>query len=365
MPSFGYAAMVRVLASARMLALSSPMNEQVLWYTLGPLVLLVYYLFAVRFVQKKRPGAIVTQYKPPAGLSPAMMRYVFSGQLDEKAVAATVVRLAALGLVRFHGLDRYYSVVRTNAPLPDDLAADEIALYRFMFNFGDAEPKPFPGRLRTYEELPHGAYLLAPPDDPSFATLLRTLRSALLPVGDTEYFTDNLRYILPAASLSFALSLTRQDPAVALLIGATFACCLFLVRHPEQLFGLPVTSASDGFYNIRLFFLFMFIATLLPLSNGSVLAVVSLTAVLVLNFCFIPQLRDRTPRGYQLLSQLQGYRQFLQSVELDRMQRLKAPEFAPNAATDYLVSAIALDIEHAWGDYVDEGRRDSNSRPLP
>src|ERR1700736_3825974 len=69
-----------------------------IWYLLVPILLAAYYFVALSWVRRSNPpGAVVIQYSPPLNLSPASMRYVLTGEFDEKEVAAAVVHLAARG----------------------------------------------------------------------------------------------------------------------------------------------------------------------------------------------------------------------------------------------------------------------------
>jgi len=85
-----------------------------------------------------------------------------TGAIDEREVGATVVHLAARGLVRFEGFDKYYVISQTTASVPCDLPADKLAVYRAMFNLDAGDGKPFAGRLRTDQKVPQNAFLLPP-----------------------------------------------------------------------------------------------------------------------------------------------------------------------------------------------------------
>lgn len=47
-----------------------------------------------------------------------------------------------------------------------------------------------------------------------------------------------------------------------------------------------------------------------------------------------------------------GFRQFLPTVELDRMDRMNNLHMTPALMNDYLAYAIALDLKEAWGDHL-------------
>jgi hypothetical protein len=89
------------------------------------------------------------------------------------------------------------------------------------------------------------------------------------------------------------------------------------------------------------------------LGDGSSAYALSLVAVISLNLFLAPHLRSRTQDGLDLVAQIKGYRQFLLEVELDRMQRMKTPEWVPTPSTECLAYALALDLGDAWHDYLE------------
>ena len=84
-------------------------------------------------------------------------------------------------------------------------------------------------------------------------------------------------------------------------------------------------------------------------SPSFALMVASLALV---NLIWVPFLKRTTPKGCSTLDALEGFRQFLQSVEQDRLHRLNAAADAPEAEIRYLPYAIALEVREAWGDHL-------------
>jgi len=78
-------------------------------------------------------------------------------------------------------------------------------------------------------------------------------------------------------------------------------------------------------------------------------AVISYLAMIVINGIFVPLLRTPTAQGQKVLSQIHGYKVFLQETELDRLKALgNIPASMPKFAS--LPYAIALDLKEPWGD---------------
>jgi hypothetical protein len=326
-------------------------------YFLVPGLLILYYLAARYWINAHAdPGAIVTQYTPPQNLSPGALRYSLTGSFDPKAIAATVLHLAARGLVTFQGLDEYYTILRTSEPLPPDLPREELAVYNTMFNLDKGGTAPLPGRLRTYEELPKDAFLLPPADGPVLLQLSKAIYDAL-PAKDRDlYFTDHLAFSIFGSFVSlYFLLLHLNDSAMRWAIFvplfAGIVSLLVFRRRPD------FRPSSDPRYagNTVLLFLLVVIA----ITFGAIIAPDSLAfqcalpTVLILNLAMPVLLREPTYEGRRLLDEIDGYREFLFTVEIDRMQRLKSPGWKPSQATANLAYAIALDLGDAWEEFLE------------
>ena len=77
------------------------------------------------------------------------------------------------------------------------------------------------------------------------------------------------------------------------------------------------------------------------------------TLVLV-NLSWAPFLKRMTAEGRATLDALEGFRQFLVTVEQDRLHRLNESASKATAAVEYLPYAIALEVREAWGDHLAE-----------
>jgi Predicted membrane protein (DUF2207) len=76
----------------------------------------------------------------------------------------------------------------------------------------------------------------------------------------------------------------------------------------------------------------------------------TLVALVVVNIAGAVLVQTGTPLSRARKDQVQGFRQFLASDELDPLNRLNDPQLTPALVTDHLAYAIALDLKEAWGD---------------
>lgn len=102
-------------------------------------------------------------------------------------------------------------------------------------------------------------------------------------------------------------------------------------------------------------FVFFFGYLLVKLAQGISPAFAVMVAALVLvNLIWAPFLKRMTAEGRSVLEAIEGFRQFLATVEQDRLHRLNAPSAQPEAEIEYLPYAIALEVREAWGDHLAE-----------
>jgi len=69
-----------------------------------------------------------------------------------------------------------------------------------------------------------------------------------------------------------------------------------------------------------------------------------------LNAFFFAWIKTPTQEGNQLLTEIEGFRLFLKSVERLPMQRTDEPADHAGIYEKYLPYAVALEVEQAWGD---------------
>jgi hypothetical protein len=79
-----------------------------------------------------------------------------------------------------------------------------------------------------------------------------------------------------------------------------------------------------------------------------------LVALLLINLAWGPRLKRKTPFGRKASDEIAGFRQFLQKVEQDRLNRLNPAGQSPEELDRFLPFAIALEVKEAWGDHLAE-----------
>ena len=113
-------------------------NRNLLLVIAGTLALLAYNIPVWRrFGRDPAPGVIVTRYEPPAGYSPASLRYIRQMHYDNKTMTAAVVNLAVKGYLDIVNDDDDHSLIKTDpGSNPPALAPGERELYDRLFRSG-------------------------------------------------------------------------------------------------------------------------------------------------------------------------------------------------------------------------------------
>jgi uncharacterized membrane protein len=69
-----------------------------------------------------------------------------------------------------------------------------------------------------------------------------------------------------------------------------------------------------------------------------------------LNLVFVHLMKAPTAEGRRVMDEIEGFRQFLSSVDRFSMDRSEAPSQYPGLYEKYLPFAIALEVEQGWSD---------------
>jgi hypothetical protein len=310
-----------------------------------------YYSFAwLLFGRDPKAGVLIASYEPPRNLSPAMIRYVWKERFDDRTFWAGVLSLVAKGLATMHTENGATQLRPTEAAnrkqsLPDE---EQILLDRLL------RGRPKKGIVITML-------------DPR-ALAAGDMAASLHQSAVGRWFQENRIYVTVGTCLSVA--------------------ALFAVAQPRRMeqWGVVVLAiammAPAAFY---LFFLTMrardvcrslcekFDATLLWRGAGIVAFIVSCTAGIVLggvvlggnfgwplivvavfltilNVLQLQWMKAPTQDGGRLMTEIEGFRLFLKSVERLPMQRSEAPGKKAGLYEKYLPYSIALEVEQAWGD---------------
>ena len=327
-----------------------------------PAALCVYYLIALLRVGKELPeGVIVAKYAPPANMSPAEVRYLLTGSTDRKSVSAVLVHLASQELIAIQPENGDYRITLLVEQAPAAIPPEEAAAMRAIIevhSFVHPDSTSCKG----------GSFLLKPARQQSIALIGSVISGSVNARVEKACFNRNLNYSAPAFVISFLVVMgmalffgNSRDGVVFLTVWFMF--CSFIVA---LITAVSVAPALRDAVRGRIGMTNLWTALVPLLMFGGVLGFVdlriarlstpafayTLIAVVVINIGFSISLKRLTPVGRQRLDDVLGFRQFLSTVELDRLDRMNDPHMTPALMNDYLAYAIALDLKEAWGDHL-------------
>jgi hypothetical protein len=343
---------------------------------LVPLLLLAYYA-AVRFWLRRdiEYEAVVVQYGPPDDLSPADLRLVDCGCTDATSLAAMIAQLGnkgALSAARRH--DGSFLLIRNvpmNAPM---LTPEELAVFRKIFDhfLGTPAPEELSLRIAPINDVPDP---IAPPLRSTIlaanlaevsAKRMSATTAALHELANKaiagKYYRWNFVYVFAGmlATLTFGLWSASTIPAADGLFFLTIWYFFFaqmitamLAMNSSRLKSWPrpvVLMGTILMWSIVLVFPLLLARKIaIP---GATEQIAAFAVMIMINSAFIPVLRTPTKAGVLLKQKIAGYRQFLESVEADQIDRLADHGFNP-LSNDHLAYAIALGVRQSWGDALE------------
>ena len=311
-----------------------------------------YYLLAwFLFGKDRKTGTIVPLYEPPRDLSPALLRYVWKKKFDDRTFWSGILSLVAKGLATLYSENGTARVRTTRSTISTtDLPKEEQILWKELVS----------GHTRKGAEV----HMLSPATVRCVGDMSDFLRCAA--VG--RWFTENRAFVVAGALLSaVALCLVAgpQFPGQweALILGlvamAPSAFYLYFLLPKAWDFQRAAREAFNGALLRRGVLLLLMI---LPCIAGLILGAAILGGTFgwqlvattiffsISNVLFLQWMKAPTHEGSQLLTEIEGFRLFLRSVERLPMQRSEAPSDHAGLYEKYLPYAVALDLEQAWGD---------------
>jgi uncharacterized membrane protein YgcG len=300
-------------------------------------------------------------YEPPAGISPAAMRYLVRMGFDDKTFAVVVIDMAVKGFLSIKEKKGIFTLQRSSSsgkPLAPEESAAAASLFR-----------KYRGKNKDQDAVEDVAGNVSiRPSNRVIPNAVTAVKKSLHDAEDKIYFVANQRYMIPGLVLSAAAVIAMVAAETgdrrfvlgffsAWLTGWSFAV-FYLVRNAVHLWkgvragGSAAKSLKKDSRSATLFalpFILGEFGALYALTwITSIWIVLILVALVGINLLFHWLLKAPTRAGRDLLDKIKGFRMFLQAVDADRLNRLMPPDKTPELFEKYLPYAVALDSEQAW-----------------
>jgi hypothetical protein len=311
-----------------------------------------YYLFAwILFGRDPKRGTIVPLYQPPLNLSPALVRFIWKEQFDDRTFWASALSIVAKGLATMYtGGEQAILRARPNYQNVSELPVEE---------------KLFLDKVRNSNKRKGISVSMLDSDSADLASKMAdSLRKAA--VG--RWFQANRNYlfigiVLSGLAVTVVARPSNRDQLMAFVFGisimipAAFYLLLLLLRI-KDLFRAIERKLEPAVVKRGAILLIFVTPCLAAILVGSVVleatfgwpTVIVLIFLTVVTLFFAQAIKTRTTEGRLLMDKIEGFRIFLQSVERFPLDRDQGPGSEPTLYERYLPYAVALEVEQHWGD---------------
>jgi hypothetical protein len=331
------------------------------WVLAAPGLLFLYYLIAwIRIGPEPKPGAVVARYEPPEGLSPAALRFIAHGTTDGRSLAAVIAQLAVRGSLRVESEDGKYKLSRLMSDRATDssLAPEEKRVLRVLFE--DAPVIELTGAMDQRNTAQNARYV-------------SNIHQELTKTLSGKYLTRHIGVIVLGVLATFALALPMafmahgRDASAAVFFTIWVLFCGLMIGMMAEISlvsawkaaiktgtgwtkTLPATGAIAVFGGV-IVFLLKNLAAGVSLSFS-----LMVVAFIVINLGWAPRLKRKSQRGRQIADEIAGFRQFLEKVEQDQLDRMHRGDISTRdqKLDPLLPYAVALEVKAEWGDQLSQ-----------
>jgi uncharacterized membrane protein YgcG len=341
-------------------------NRPTLAGAAGLLLVLLYYIGAWFLVGRgPTKSEIVPAYEPPAGVSPAAMRYLVRMGFDDKTFTAAILDMAVKDYLSIKEKDGVYTLKRSKAG-DESLAAEEKAAAAKLFSQRRRHANHKSGTdggSKVSVEIK-----LQPMNHAILSDAVAAVKKTLHAAQHRIYFVTNRRYfvlgvIFSVGTLAAILVLETFNRRLALGVISFWLVIwnIVVVMLVRQTLRLWKGTRAGGSMKPRLVkqarsstwlalaFVAPDIAALCVIAWSTSVFLLLILAVLVgTNLLFHHLLKMPTRTGRDLLEKIAGFRMFLRTVDGNRLNQLMPPDKTPELFDKYLPYAVALDCELEW-----------------
>jgi hypothetical protein len=329
------------------------------WMLGAPTALFLYYLIAWFYIgPEPKPGIFVARYEPPDGLSPAAARYIASGITDGRSFAAVIAQLAVRRCIRVESANGKYKLSRLMSDRATEyaLAAEEKRILALLFE--DGPVLELSGAMDQRNAAQNGRYVFHIHEEltKEIGGKYSTRHSGFMVLGVLATFASALGLASTAhgRDASGAVFFTLWVLFCGLIVGMIVEVSLssswkVAVKTGKDWTRLLPASAAIAVFGSAIAFMLKNLASGVSLSFS-----LMIVAFLLINLGWRPRLKRKSVLGRQVSDQIAGFRQFLERVDQDRLNRLDPDANGPQDLARFLPYAIALEVKEAWGDQLSQ-----------
>lgn len=323
---------------------------------IGVAVLCVCYIaitIAFHWSSKRKIG--VTRYDPPEGISAAVAAYLVESGRCERAFAAGIVSLAAKGYIEIQQQGDWVVLERLREsdgalPLDESVILTSLfvpaSIHTYKFNARDCDRV-----CEAYKKFCGTVEGIADPNLISAHTFVWlcgvVISCVIIAIVVVALPIFDIASPWPAIAFMSVWILVGGSSLVAALRiwPSTIRKLVSYLPGNRRRRPLDLNDAIPVILLAPIFLGFTFLAYLTSLKF-----VLLAVALVIANFVFRHSLEAPTDEGRKAIEELKNFREFLSRADADRLNRENDPGRTPEVLEKYSAYAIALDVEHAWGE---------------
>jgi len=310
----------------------------------GALALFAYYLTLWQwFGRDPESAVIIPRYQPPAGYSPASMRFVQNMGYDKKCFTSAIINLAVKGAAEINDDKGQFKVIKQE-PTDLPLAPGEGQVLNGLFGDG------------------RGNISIVQSNHSILSKAIGKHKKSLKRDYEKKYFNTNSWLLIPgilATVIVIGAAIARL-PSEEVIMKTIFFGVFSIVPL------LMLSAVWRGFRRrgrgakmqvvVNVMVLLVFTAAFVNIGAHVVEfaeavplhLVAGVIAMLAMHYFFYQWLKAPTLAGRRLLDQIDGFKHYLKVAEEDEIALAGAPKFTIGLYETYLPYAIALDLENEW-----------------
>ena len=323
-------------------------------------ILVIFYLGTVIALRWTPKTTRVTQYDPPEQVSPALAAYLRDNGRCERAFSAALVSLASKGYLRIQQRKEWFTLERLRES-DSSLPTEESTILTTLFYPPNIHTYKFNSRECTWLSQTYGKF--GETMDGIAEPALMSAHSFVW-FGGITYSVAALVYLFHAQPVFSEIASPAGVVFLSAFVFLGASALIAAVRAwPPTLWKLASFFRRDGrparaldaadlppvVLTASSLLGFAFLGALTSLRFAALL-----TGLFFINVIFKGLLEAPTSAGRAVLAKLEGFREFLTRADASRLNSENQPGETPETLEEYTPYALALDVEHAWGEEFTE-----------
>ncbi len=302
------------------------------------LIVLLYYYFAWDSVGRDpKKGVIIPLFRAPKGFSPALVHFIHRMGWKKSgwtAFTAAIISLATRGLI--------------------DITTDDKKKTTFKSLEGDDRRLPRGEEVINTYMKSKGTIKVNKTTGPGLLKNRRAFMKAIQSENRNAYFFNNYLYVGIGFALSF-LSILGLIATGVLPPGQ--GVVILAAGMGLSILSMVVGGILSGAGMTRFFVLVWFgvifanvMGSFARLFSGVEIdqPLIATVSIVILNLVFYFLMRAPTVQGRKIMDEIDGFKLYLETAEVDRLNFSGEPEFSIERFEEILPYAIALGVEKPW-----------------